>query len=786
MKIVWNWLTDWIDLQGSVEEVVEILTRAGVEVASVETKGGEYPNVVIARIDSSEPHPDADRLSVCQVDDGSGEPRQIVCGAKNYKVGDKVPLALPGAVLPGNFKIKVGKLRGVRSEGMLCSAKELELAEDAQGLLILPADAVVGQPVGTLFPPETVLEVEITPNRPDLLSHRGIARILNAFTGWPMSEPVHPPVELDGDVDLVHVEVSAPEACPLYTARRIAGVKVGPSPDWMTRRLELAGLRPINNIVDITNYVLLDIGQPLHAFDAAKLEGNRIVVRSAAPGEKMIALDGAELTLESAQPVIADEGKAQALAGVMGGEQSGVEDGASEVVLESAWFDPPTIRHSAQVAGLSTDSSYRFERGADPEAVLEASDRAAALMQKWAGGRIGPVTKLGIGPLAQSRVVALRPEKARQLLGFALSDEEMEGLLQRIGCVKREQGWQVPSARLDLEREIDLIEEIAHLHGIEQAPSRVAGEFAKETATDRLYDLRMGLLHRLAALGFNEARNLTLLPEKPPYPPLEVKPVEQPCAVRNPLTVDHVVLRTSLMPGLLTNLVRNLHAGLKSIQLCEAGHVYWTGGQSWQLGLLLTGPAHDVSWWQKSTEPRGFHHLKAAVEAVSGGDLRFEPTEREGYIPCYEVWMGEVCIGLVAQVAPAVQRELDAPHSIWVAEVSLHDLAGQQSGDYIPFQEYPRQPAVTRDIAFVAPDTLTHAAVEAAIAKVQEPLLESVSLFDIFEDPTGEKLPVGRKSMAYSLVYRAPDRTLKAEEAKKVHDKVRAALTESLGVELRE
>jgi len=784
MKIVWNWLADWIDLRGDIDQVVETLTRAGVEVASVASKGGDYPKVVIARILESNPHPDADRLSVCQVDDGSGESRQIVCGAKNYKVGDKVPLALPGAVLPG-LKIKVNKLRGVRSEGMMCSAKELELAEDAQGLLILPDDAVVGQPVGSLFPKQTVIEVEITPNRPDLLSHRGIARILNAFTGWPLQTPETPSLRVDQEINLVPVEVVAGKASPFYTARRITGVKVAPSPDWMQRRLELAGLRPINNIVDITNYILLDIGQPLHAFDAAKLAEDRIVVRDAKAGEKMIALDGRELTLDPSQPVIADGAKAQALAGVMGGEHSGVEEGAGEVVLESAWFDPPTIRRSARLAGISSDSSYRFERGANLGAVEEASDRAASLFCELAGGTAGPITKVGGGALLERRTVSFRPAKARQLLGLELSDQEIDELLIRIGCEKKGEGWLVPIERLDLEREVDLIEEIAHLHGIDQTPSRVAGPFASESDFDRLHDLRLALLHQLAALGFNEVRNLTLLPDEPPYPPLEVDPVAHPRKVRNPLTVDHVTLRTSLLPGLLTNLIRNLHAGVKSVQFCETGNVSWTGGQAMHLGLLLYGPAGEVSWYDKSTEPRGFHHLKAALETVVHRSLSFEATERPGYIPVYEIRSAGEKIGLAAQVAPAVQRSLDAAHPIWVAELSLEKLMEDQTR-MKAYREYPRQPAVTRDIALVAPDSLSHAAVESAILGVKEPLLEAVNLFDIFEDPSGEKLPAGKKSMAYSIVYRAPDRTLTADEAKKAHDKVRAALTESLGVELRE
>jgi len=785
MKIVWNWLADWVELQGSVEQVTETLIQAGVEIAGTRTLGVNSPDLVVAQVQSSEPHPDADRLSVCQVDDGSGQPRQIVCGAKNYKVGDKVPLALPGAVLPGNFKIKVGKLRGVRSEGMMCSAKELQLADDADGLLILPQEAEAGQPVGDLFPPETVIEIEVTPNRPDQLSHRGIARLLNAYLGWPLLEGPIPELIPDDAIARVPVEVTAKDACPVYIARRLTGVTVGPSPDWMARRLELAGLRPINNIVDITNYILLDIGHPLHAFDATKMAEERIVVRMAQPNEIFQALDGSELKLQPSQPVIADVHQAQALAGVMGGEKSGVEAGAVDLILESAWFDPPTIRQSARLAGISSDSSYRFERGADPAVCQEASIRAAALIIELAGGRAGAMTEVVDGSIQQPRTVSLRPEKAAALIGAELDPHTIDQYLLRIGCQKSGADWQVPTGRLDLQREIDLIEEIAHLHGLDQVPVRMAGPFAAENGTDRAHDRRLALLHQAAALGFHEARNLTLLPAEPPYPTLEWHPDRTPKAVRNPLTVDHVTLRTSLVPGLLTNLVHNLHAGIHGLQLCEAGQIYWDGGQEWHLALLVTGPVQPASWWNQSGAVRGFHHLKGVLELLTGDELQFTPVDRPGYIPAYEMRCGEQQVGMTAQVAPSVQRQLDAQHPIWVAELTLAALSEKRERRPT-FAEFARLPAISRDIAFLAPVHLQHAAVLKTVRSVQDPLIEEVALFDIFEDPTGEKLPPDKKSMAYSIRYRAPDRTLTTEEANKTHDKVRAALTQQLAVELRE
>ncbi|MFM8788657.1 MAG: phenylalanine--tRNA ligase subunit beta, partial [Chthoniobacterales bacterium] len=382
MKISLEWLKDYVALPESADTLSEALTNAGTEVIGREERGNVPDKIVVAQILSSEQHPNADRLSVCQVDDGSGQPRQIVCGAKNYKVGDKVPLALPSAVLGPDFKIKAGKLRGVTSDGMMCSAKELALAEDAEGLLILPADTAVGRPVKELFPPDTVLELEVTPNRPDLLGLVGVAREIGAITGASVKSPESAQPAEKAAGDSVKLEDAG---CPFYTARTIRGVKVGPSPQWLADRLSAVGLRPINNVVDVTNYVLMETGQPLHAFDLGKLEGG-IVVRNAREGEGLAALDGSSLKLRTHDLVIADAKKAVALAGVMGGAQTGVTNATTDLLLESAWFEPSRVRKTSRELGISTDSSYRFERRVDPTGVLAASARATELILQVAGG----------------------------------------------------------------------------------------------------------------------------------------------------------------------------------------------------------------------------------------------------------------------------------------------------------------------------------------------------------------------------------------------------------------
>ena len=494
MKVSLNWLRELVELPPTVPALVDLLTMAGVEVEGIARTGCDIANVVVAKISESIQHPNADRLSVCTVDDGSGTPRQIVCGAKNYKVGDKVPCALPGAELPGDFKIKAGKLRGVDSNGMLCSAKELQLAEDADGLLILPQDARIGAPIGELFPGDTVLDLEITPNRPDLLSHAGIAVEIATLTAKTLTRPAGPndPV-IAGEAPAVAVESSAP--C-YYTARRIAGVKVGGSPEWLRARLESIGLRAINAAVDVTNFVMMASGQPLHVFDAAKLRGN-LRVRQAVAEESFQALDGKNYTLASEDIVIADDAQVVALAGVMGGSESGVTESTTEIILESAYFDPATIRRTSRRLGLSSDSSYRFERGVHLDGVDRASLCAAKYIAEICGASaVSSAAEAGHSTIIAQRnvpraAIALRSTRVAALLGVVVSEERIAQILTGFGCVKVAEGWQPPSFRADLVREVDLIEEIARVVGMDEIPAKTTARFAGASATDRNYDRAM-------------------------------------------------------------------------------------------------------------------------------------------------------------------------------------------------------------------------------------------------------------------------------------------------------
>ncbi|XHR28409.1 MAG: phenylalanine--tRNA ligase subunit beta [Chthoniobacteraceae bacterium] len=785
MKVSLNWLKELVDLPADVNALSEILTKAGVEVEGIETRGCDLDHIVVAQILESAQHPNADRLSVNKVADGSGEPRQIVCGAKNFKVGDKVPLALPGAVMPGDFKIKTGKLRGVESAGMMCSAKELGLAEDAEGLLILSPGAVVGTPIKELYPPETVLDVEVTPNRPDLLSHVGMAREIATLLEKPLRIPEailgckSTPSAPAGDA----IALEAPESCPFYTARAIRGVKVGPSPAWLRGKLESVGLRSINNIVDVTNYVMLELGQPLHAFDQAKLQGG-IRVRPAASGEKFLALDGKTYELGSQHLVIADQQRALAIAGVMGGEESGVTETTTDVLLESAWFAPAKIRHTSRELGLSSDSSYRFERTVDPAGVLAASARAVALIQEVAGGQAEPAPRAAGAAPVSAPEVPFRLERCRALLGADVAAETVERILTGFGLEKTANGWRSPSFRPDLIREIDLIEEVARVIGIEAVPARFVTRYTAGSEADRRFDQATQIRRQLSApgLGFHEARSLTLISEKS----AAVFPAGNLLKVRNPLGEDQAVLRPSLVPGLLESLARNFRAGQRDLRLFELGRVFQAGKheEHTSLALVLTGAAAPASWREAKPRTVDFFDLKGVIATLGLKGVTLETASHPALALAVEFRRGKRVVGVAGQLLPATARELDATAPILVAEIDLDVF------DPAPatrrFTELPKFPAVTRDIALLVASDVPHEKITASLLGAKEPLLVGVELFDVFTDPEGLKVPAGQKSVAYALTYRSAEKTLTAEEVAQAHQKLKERLKAELAATFRE
>lgn len=782
MKISLNWLRDYVAWTGSLDELVTLLTRTGLEVADVATRGVDFPKVVIAQILESTQHPNADRLSVCRVDDGSGQPRQIVCGAKNYRVGDKVPLALPGAVLPGDFKIKTGKLRGVESEGMLCSAKELGLAEDAEGLLILPPDAPVGEPVAVLYPADTVLELEVTPNRGDWLSHVGVAREIAAFTGGTYQRPKISPAPSAEAGSFVSLEASG--LCPFYSVRRIRNVQVGPSPSWLRERLEKAGLRAINNVVDVTNYVMLELGQPLHAFDAAKVNEG-IVVRPAREGEKFPALDGREYTLGPGHLVIADSGRPLALAGVMGGEDSGVTSATTDVLLESAVFDSATVRRTARELDLHSDSSHRFERGVDPEGILAASARAAALIVELAGGAAdGEVLVAGRLP-ASSAPIMLSHARCRALLGFPVEDESIRQVLSGLGLslVGEAEGsttWRAPSHRGDLLREVDLIEEVSRVVGMEKIPARLSAFPAEPGEADARYDFQMVLRHKLVALGLSECRTSALLSQAMLWQDLPA------LRVKNPLGEDQAFLRTSLLPGLLAAVARNIRQGAKTIGLFEVGRTFQAREieEEATLALAWFGRANTPDWRGEENRSLDWHDLRGVVQELAGAHTLVKISAAEPLALAAEVLVGDRRVGIIGQLSPGAARAIDADGPVVVAELSVDAL--RLSGGAPVYQEVPKFPSVTRDIAIVCPLSLAYAEIEASLVGAREELLLGVAPFDVFTDASGQKLPADRKSVAISLTFRTPGRTLSGEEVNAACERLKQTLKRNLPVDFRE
>ncbi len=781
MKFSVNWLGEFVELPARVQELADLLTMAGVEIEGIEKRGANFKNVVVAQITESKQHPDADRLSVCQVDDGSGQPRQIVCGATNYKVGDKVPLALPGAVLPNDLKIRTSKLRGVESQGMLCSEKELGLSEESAGLLILSPEAKVGALIGSLFPEDTILDVEITPNRGDLLSHFGLAREIAALTGRKLGGPT-----TDGDAignrARPEIAISAPHECPFYSARRIENVKVGPAPDWIRARIEAVGVRSVNNIVDITNYVMLELGEPLHAFDAEKLQGN-IRVRLAEPGEKFLALDGRTYSLGAKDLMIADQKRAVAIAGVMGGEDTGVTNATRHLLLESAYFLPASVRRTARTLNLPSDASYRFERGVDPGTILRASERASELIREFAGGRPTPEILTGGALPKPPASVALDYERCRELLGVEIESKEVDRILSGFGLTKSKTGaWEIPSHRRDLLRDVDLMEEVVRVSGIDRIPSEDRSRFTPRSEADRAYDFEARIRARLAARGISEARTSALIPRD------AITGAGAAVELRNPLSEDHVALRPSLVRGLLELLVRNENMGATSVRLFELGRIFRPprGEEERTLGLVFSGEAKGRPHWRAAANRQlDFFDLKGAIEILGIPALGFRRAEQPEYALAAEILTDDRVIGLAGQLSAAHAEKVGSGSPILVAEISLESLL-QNEKSRRQFSEMEKYPSVTRDIAMLVPENFTHAEILKEIERAQEPLLEAVGLFDLFSGKQAENLGAGRKSLAYTLTYRARNRTLTTEEVSAAHAKIRARLQRELGAELRE
>ena len=794
MNVSLKWLSDHVDFsEYSMDELDDLLTFTGIEVEGIQSLPD---NLVVAEVLSSEKHPDADKLSVCQVDDGSGTPRQIVCGARNYRVGDKVPLARPGCVLDAGdgktFEIREGKLRGVESLGMMCAASEIGLTDDADGLMILSPDLKSGTPLSEVYP--AVFELEITPNRPDCLSHLGVARELAALAKKELAGASHhgdssTPTRAAKDKE---IKIST-ESCPYYTARIIHGVKVGESPAWLKEKLESIGLRPINNIVDITNYVLMEMGQPLHAFDMAKLDGG-INVRQAAEGEEFLALDGETYPLTEEDMVIADSSKAVAIGGVMGGEDSGVTETTTDVLLESAYFVTSKIRRTARRLNLHSDSSYRFERGVDPYQVNGASDLAIKLILELAGGEAEEeMVTCGEIPAAPASV-ALDNDYCRSVIGAEVPDEAIEAILTSLGLSKGADAWDIPTYRLDLIRPIDLVEEVARVYGLDNVPSNQGAWFSPASQADHYFDYASGIQSTLSSLGFFEARNLKLISDQQLSDDLATSHRGMsPIRLKNPLNDEQDYLRPGLVPGLLATASRNQRFGNADVRFFEMGRVFTAtpkGGEveHEHLALLMTGERTARSWADGKPSNLDIHDLRAALEEICPKGLNLVPVDDDRMLCACSIEIGRgkkaTKLGLAGIVPLARARELDLEAPVMVAEINLKKLASAAGAD-LKYKELPKFPSSSRDVAMLVSADLAAGIVADFFANHEEPLLESVELFDVFQDPSGEKLPADKKSLAYSISYRSGDRTLEAAEVETAHAKLLDSLKSGLHVEFR-
>jgi phenylalanyl-tRNA synthetase beta chain len=821
MKVTRNWLKEYVDFDWSPEELTERLTQLGLEVEGVRKLGGEFEGIVVAQVISREKHPNADKLSLCRVQDGRGE-RQIVCGAQNFKAGDKVPLILPGASLPLKpgekepFTIKVGKIRGVESHGMLCSPQELGLGDAVDGLLILREDAVVGQPFALYLgrpASEVVYDLEITPNRPDLNSVIGIAREISAITGNPLRLPeltvVGGAASTVGaaagmSVDkFVAVDIRVPEWCGRYTARVVQGVRVGPSPDWLRSRLEQIGQRSINNVVDVTNYVMLECGQPLHAFDyhllaAAENAVPRIVVRAAAEGEKFITLDGQERLLAADMMLIADERKGIALAGIMGGQNTEIQDTTRDVLIESAWFKPQNIRSTSKRLGLRSESSYRFERGSDLGAVDWASRRCAELILKVAGGGLVP-GEVDVCPRPPApNQVSLRFPRTDALLGVVIPPADQVRFLTRLGLVEDEAArsadgarFSVPTWRVDLKREADLIEEVARLYGVDRIPSTPPRGAIGTSTFDGVYDQHAEVRRLLTGLGLHEAQGQTLIAEEAGRWAVAG---DELVVLSNPLSADMNALRPSLLPGLLDSLCHNVSRKGTDVALFEVGRVFVRAGgqvrEERRLGIALTGLRHPAYWSGEDRDARvDLYDLKGCLEellerfGMRGVTYARRPEPTALFMESGLVQLGgKLSLGQFGQLLPPLAKRYDLRDAVFLAELNLDQMVARRNPAH-SFKALPQFPGIRRDLAMLVAEDVTHESVLQAVRQAKPQNLETVELFDVFR---GQNVPAGQKSLAYAFTYRHSERTLTDAEVNVAHEKLVGQLRQALGATVRE
>jgi phenylalanyl-tRNA synthetase beta chain len=802
MLVSLKWLKDYVDIEIRAEELAHKLTMVGLEVEDIKTIGPKFSGVIVTKILSVKPHPSADRLFVCDVSDGA-ETYKIVCGAKNIAPGNIVPLAKIGAVIPGGYTIKSSVLRGEKSDGMLCSETELEIGDDESGIMQLPADLTLSTPLEiALNIKDTVLDVNVTPNRSDCLSMIGIAREVAAITGKKMKLPALKVKETSEDINsLTSVKIIDSDLCPRYTARMIKNVQIASSPIWMKSRLEAAGLRAINNIVDVTNFVMLEMGQPLHAFDFRYLEEERIVVRKSKENEEFISLDEKSRTLPPETLLICDGVKPVAIGGIMGGLNSEVKEDTQIVLLESAYFNPSSIRRSSRKLGMPTDAAFRFERGIDPEGVVKALNRAAQLIADLSGGSI---CKNYIDeyprkvPVIEN--IPLRIERIRQIIGTDIGTKEVVKILRGIGMVVKSNGKgryvvTPPTCRVDILREIDLIEEIVRLYGYDHVPVTLPHFYMSEVEVIPRLELEEKIRQLMIGNGFTEIINYSfgtpLASEILSLPDKDER--RNSVKIINPLGEELSAMRTTMIYGLLDTAKRNANNGSLDLKIFEIGRTFIHRKEGElpeernMLAGLITGRITDDFW--NSGKNVDFYTMKGCLENIfydlKIGNCKYMASSNESFLhpgKACKIFINDKEIGWIGEIHPDIQEKFDFKNNVYVFEINMDILCKAYGDRTIFYQELSKFPSVTRDAAFLIPELMEADKMINIVWEQKEDLLENVSIFDVYK---GKGIPEGTKSLGLRFSYRATERTLTDVEARAIHDRIVQKIVSLTNAKLR-
>ncbi|MBA4422597.1 MAG: phenylalanine--tRNA ligase subunit beta [Syntrophus sp. (in: bacteria)] len=802
MLVSLNWLRDYVDVDVPATELAERLTMAGLEVDALNEKGPDFRGVRVARILSLKPHSNADHLSLCEVTTGEST-YPVVCGARNIRVGDTVPLALVGATLPGDLVIRSSRIRDEVSEGMLCSEEELGIGTSASGIMILPSDLPLGSELGDVLNlRDAVLDIGVTPNRADCLSVIGVAREWAAIAGKELRYPATDVIENGEDIrEITSVSILDSDLCPRYTARIIKNVRIGPSPLWIRQRLEAVGLRPINNIVDVTNFVMMELGQPLHAFDFRFLEEGRIVVRRSRESERFISLDGKERTLRADTLLICDGVKPVAIGGVMGGLNSEIQPDTEVILLESAYFNPSSIRKTSRELAMGTDAAFRFERGIDPEGVIRALNRAARLIAEVSGGTLcqGVIDQYP-QKIRTARRVPLRIRRVNDILGIAVPAEEiirtLESLEMAVESVDEGRiAVTPPTCRVDITREIDLIEEIIRLYGYDRVPATLPGVSVIAGVSDGKRSVEGRLREIMTGAGYTEVINYSFIsPNAVDQLGLgEADERRSHVLIRNPLTEEQAVLRTTIIYSLLLNAKRNADCGSFDLKIFETGKTFIRCGEGElpreqnRMACLITGRRYEDRWHSRDLRA-DFYDLKGCIESILDVLRIPSPSFRSGIhetmlhpgISC-GVYSGEEKVGFLGEIHPDLLIRLDLTGPILVCELDLDFLAAHFHAK-APFRSIPRFPSSSRDVAFLIRREMEARDVFRLAEDSHEELLEKVQIFDVYE---GASIPAGMKSVGVRFSYRCADRTLTDDEVNEAHARIVHAVVNATGGSIR-